>query len=196
MAENAGVVADVEGGAAGPPDTKRRHRKHRYRKHGYHKTERENARRVEARNFLSGITLDSHLRSPNELPDQDSTLLLPLNRRLSGGTEGVVFNSDLPPTEELHEMAANLFEFYTRSSPVKLDASRSQEYGFDAVLSTPLNRSASVFEATPTPSHEQRRMGVGLHSKPMVSSMDGGEIRYFTNFKGVPLTDNRYIHKK
>lgn len=46
--------------------TGRRRRKNRFIKQGYHKSEREDARRVAARAFLSGIVLDSHLRQQNQ----------------------------------------------------------------------------------------------------------------------------------
>ena len=50
----------------------RRHRTHkgRFIKQGYNRSEREDARREAARVFLSGITLDGHLRQRTETPTQ------------------------------------------------------------------------------------------------------------------------------
>ena len=62
-------MAAVDAGASiriqpqNPIHSRRRRKKGRFIKQGYHKSERDDARRVAARAFLSGITLDSHLQS-------------------------------------------------------------------------------------------------------------------------------------
>ncbi len=185
-------------GAQLVPDTRRKHRKYRYRGQGYHKNERESSWRVEARRFLSGITLDGHLRPPVELQDKDTTLKQHIST--ISLEEGVKSNSDLQNSEKLHEMAANLLKFYSHHSPVKMALSRSHELGFDSSPfkpSTPVGRSVSVVEPTFTPvGHEQKRSSFQHvpHSKSMGSSVEGDVIHYYATFKKfppAPLENNR-----
>lgn len=157
-------------------ESRRRHRKHRYIKQGYHKTERENSRRVEARKFLSGITLDSHLRTPLELAqqNQDPAIQHQYGRVTPGVEEGL-----MPSTaEKLHEMADNLLELYSRHSPVKMASSRSSEHA--AAGSPLLNRSASLFDSGfgATPTYEQKRLGLQqiAQSKSTGCSVDGASV--------------------
>lgn len=61
---------------------KKKRRRNRFIKQGYHKSEREDARRVAARAFLSGIPLDSHApytSHPGSSPIQNFHSQLPLD---------------------------------------------------------------------------------------------------------------------
>lgn len=184
----------------GVSDNKRRHRKHRYRKQGYHKTERENARRVEARSFLSGITLDSHLQSPFEAQqDQDPAIFQTASGTTQLVEEGLMGSSSDPvPEHQLHEM--DLFEFYSHHSPLKLALFRSQEHGFElsqhntASSASSVSRSASVYESTLTPTYEQRRAGLQhvRQTKSLGGPLGSGEVHYCASFNKGPLyVDNR-----
>lgn len=187
-------------------ETRRKNRKHRYRKQGYHKTERENSRRVEARNFLSGITLDSHCRLPAETQEQD-TVILQMASQQSGVTssveDGLMSSSDLLLSEKLlhsenlHDMASDLFELYSsHHSPVKMALSKSQDQGFDSSQTPVINRSASLFEAASTPTYDQRRAGLHhiAYSKSLGSSVDTGEVHYCGQFTKFPVMNNRYLY--
>ena len=182
------------------PDTRRKHRKYRYRGQGYHKNERESARRVEAKRFLSGITLDSHLRPPSEALDKETAL------KQHGSASSIVeelvkSNPDLPNSEKLHEMAASLYDFYSHHSPVKMALSRSHELfdGSPYNPSTPVSRSVSVVESTPGAivSYEQRKASLHHmpHSKSLGFPTEGGPIHCYGNFKKFPLVplDNKYV---
>ena len=184
-------------------ETRRKNRKQRYRKHGYHKTERENSRRVEARNFLSGITLDSHCRLPAETQEQDIVLQVTSQQSglASSVEDGLMSTSDLlseklPHSENLHDMASDLFELYSsHHSPVKVALSKSQEQGFDYSLTPIISRSASLFEAASTPTYEQRRAGLHhiAYSKSLGCSVDTGDVHYCGHFTKFPVMNSRYV---
>jgi hypothetical protein len=171
-------------------DTRKKNRKYRYKKHGYHKTERENARRVEARNFLSGITLDSHYRTPTETQEQSPSLL-----HTPSSHSGLVEECkiEIIPADEM----ANLYDLYNHS-PVKLPPSRSQELGFDysmhhPLVNHPVNRSTSLYEAT-TPSSELKKLSHLAQAKSFSNDVGGGDIRYFGRHHRFPV-DSRYVLK-
>lgn len=171
---------------------RRRNRKYRYKKQGYHKVERENARRVEARNFLSGITLDSHYRAPVETSEQSSSLTHTPSK-LSGRGPSPGEESKVELTE-----LANLYELYTQSrrhqhSPIKLLPTRSQDVGLDYSTQYSVNRSASLFEAG-TPGSEQKKPLLQYlgQTKSLGSSIDSGGIRYFGRDQKFPV-DSRYV---
>lgn len=177
-------------------DTKRKNRKYRYRKQGYHKTERENARRVEARNFLSGITLDSHYRTPVEAQEQDPALL-PVSSKHSASTAAEDAMTELSQSISQGDEMASLYELYSHHSPVKLAPSRSQEHTlehtFDHLPHNLINRSTSLHDAVTTPSYEHRKTSlhhVG-HTKSLGSSLECGGVHYLGRLRDFPV-DSRY----
>ena len=175
---------------------RRKHKKCRYIKHGFQKSERENAKRNEARAFLSGITLDSNLRTPLEVYDMDSnsnvtSTVISASTRLSSSIQAPEDSSSLQYFEKLHEMAANLFEVDPRQSPVKLTPSIEPQSNPIAVT-----RSAYCIEAVSTPNYDPRRHTVQpiSHSKSVGYTGDSGEIHYFGNFrKWVSNNNARYF---
>lgn len=89
---------------------RKRRKKSRFIKQGYHKSERDDSRRVAARSFLSGITRDSHLQNPGQVPAQDEgstgNLFLPtsLSRKLSIiGPAGSIEKEPSPPSTPVLE---------------------------------------------------------------------------------------------
>ena len=175
--------------------SKRRQKKYRYRKQGYHKSERENARRVEARAFLSGITLDERLR-PLDPTDINLTALVHVtpNQNLSSPMltmEETHTSTDLQRIEKLHEMV-NFFDLQ-HQSPLKLTPSRSHDHGFDALA---MVRSTSLFETAATPlTHETRRLGPVLSRSINNPEEHVGEVSYYDYdeiSKLLPLHNKRY----
>lgn len=170
-------------------DNKKKNRKYRYRKQGYHRMERENARRVEARNFLSGITLDSHYRTPVETQEQDISLFHVPSKHGGSTEESKV---EVPDDE-----MARLYDLYAHNSPVKLPPSRSQDLGFDYSSHSHhiVNRSSSLYEPTvTTPSSERKKLSLQHlpHTKSLGSSIEAGDIRYFGELQEFPV-DSRYV---
>ena len=178
-------------------DGRKKNRKYRYKRQGYHKVERENARIVEARNFLSGITLDSHYRAPVEATEQDSSLHHTPSKHSGPGAQESKMELALP-TDEL----ANLYELYTQSqrrqhSPVKLPPTRSQDMGLEYSTQYPVNRSTSLFDAATTPGSEQRKPLLQYlgQTKSLGSSIEPGGIRYFGRDQKFPV-DSRYAFEQ
>lgn len=187
------VLLQVAENEQASSDTRRRNRKYRYRKQGYHKTERDNARRTEARNFLSGITLDSHYRVSVETQEQTPPLFHESSKHSGLTTEDVLLsNVELPQADEM----PSLYELYSNHSPVKVPTSRSQtqDIGFDYVIHTHhlVNRSASLHESVSSPTPEPRKMHHIAHTKSLGSSIECGDIRYFGRGREFPI-DSRYI---
>lgn len=168
--------------------SKRKQKKYRYKRQGHNKYDRDDARRVEARTFLSSITLDTYKgRSPasGELEDVEVTILSSaspsaLRRkpnvpaqvmeegRLSGGIQ--------LGEQRLHEMAADMFNL-RKHSPLKMTSSRSHEHDFEHIppnLSSPLVRSMSLFDPNVSymPSLEQKKISLQQmgHSRSMGST--------------------------
>ena len=114
---------------------------------------------------------------------------------------GLKPKAELPNSERLHEMAANLYELYSHHSPVKMALSRSHELGFEYSPhnpSTPVSRSTSIVAydmPTTSLTAEQKKLNFQQvpHSKSMGSSVDG--VHYFGNMKKFPQVqpNNRYI---
>ncbi len=169
--------------------SKRRHKKHRYRKHGYHKSERDNSRRVEARAFLSSITLDSRFSPALDLDSIAHTPSGSPKARLRG----------FPASEErvtshqsqLHEIAAHLLGLSHAHSPMKLTPSRSHDHDLNSSsysnnMPFMVTRSTSLFESSSasTPGHDQLSKRVSLtYSKSMGGSGDASEEVHHCNNK-------------
>lgn len=175
-------------------DSKKKNRKYRYRKQGYHKMERENARRVEARNFLSGITLDSQYKAPIETQEEDTCMFhVPSKHGGSSMEESKV---------ELPDEMDRLYDLYAHNSPVKLPPSMSLDLGFDYSSHSyhMVNRSTSLYEsATSTPSCERKKLS--LQYLPHTKSLgEVGDIHYFGRpqefgYQEFPV-DSRYVDLK
>lgn len=173
---------------------KRRHKKYRYRRQGYHKSEKENARRMEAKAFLSGITLDSRLQPSPDIQDTSRDAVSSPNPASGNMGHSLAEELSCLDVPNLQEMAANLFE----QSPSKLTPSRSYDMGFE---NSPYNnssfvsmgRSVSLLESASTPGYEQKKLGALGHSKSFGYTSDvlGGEVHYCKNFRKTPLEDNR-----
>lgn len=190
------LVQVTENEQGNSSDTKRKNRKYRYKKLGYHKTERESARRIEARNFLSGITLDSHYRTPVEVEEQEPLLLH--DASIHGGStieDAVLSKTELPQADAM----AVLYELYNRHSPVKVPQSKSHDIGFEYLMHAHhlVNRSSSLVESVSTPTPEHKKFPHIAHTKSlgssvgMGSSLETGGIRYLNRVKEFPV-DSRY----
>ena len=136
--------------------TRRRRKKARFIKQGYHKSERDDARRVAARTFLSGITLDRHLRqgagilenyipsySPgphsvasrhSKISSDDTSIQLGLS------STNVIIRPTTPPSRRLHEIL--------QDSPFKVVPSKSlDQQAYSPVHPYLVNRSMSCIES-------------------------------------------------
>ena len=94
----------------------RRRRKNRFIKQGYHKSERDDARRVAARTFLSGIVLDSHLQ-------QQEQQILESTSQFESSSHGQIFQERsgslrFTPTRPLSSMSrqSNALQLMDESS--------------------------------------------------------------------------------
>ena len=157
--------------------TRHRQKKYRYKRQGHHKYDKDNARRMEARAFLSGITLDtlkSRSTAAGQLEDVDVTIFYassPNAVRKKPNSSAQVMEVGLvscglqPGEQRLHEMAAEMYDLHNHYS-LKLTPSRSHEHDFEHNLPncpSLLLRSSSMFDSSVvyTPSYEQRKISVG-----------------------------------
>ena len=151
----------------------RRQRKYRYKRSGHHRHEKDNARRKEARTFLSGITLDTfktRTTTAAEFGELEVTILtgtspstvLKKSNASMQVMEDVLVTSRFQPVEQrLHEIAADLFDL-PKHLPLKQSSFRSQEHNLEHTLpnySSPIVRSSSLFDSsvTHTPNYEQHK---------------------------------------
>ena len=131
------------------PNSRRRRKKGRIIQKGYHKSEREDARRVAAKAFLSGIILDSNfqprvhyqrdLEEVNTLIDHNindvslSRPMSPASRHSNAfgfPDETVPNNVDVSGEGRLYEIALDNLPQLEHSSPSKLVPSKSLDYSF------------------------------------------------------------------
>lgn len=141
--------------------SRRRHRKGRFLKQGYHKSERDDARRVAARTFLSRIQLDSHLQRGEVISETTSdgnvvayspgpysissrksrTLGEDISLEAESSATELTVAMPRKPHEISRELTQQSFKLVTSKS---LD--RSHEF-ISAVNPLLLNRSASCIES-------------------------------------------------
>lgn len=135
-----------------PP--RRRRRKGRFIKQGYHRSEREDARRVAARAFLSGITLDSHLQqfhrsrenSPTPVAGEQGNKLTE-DSCLPDGPSAASLRPITPP-RRLHELLLDTSSLHY--SPYKIYPSKSHDNSLNSPVSAKpfdIGHSASYIES-------------------------------------------------
>ncbi len=123
--------------------SRRRRKKGRFIKQGYHRSEREDARRVAARTFLSSITLDSHLQRLHRSRDDISPPLYAPIHSVAGthtgnysdnilGPSATSANPITPPPRRLHELLLDTGSLNT--SPLKVSPSK----GHESTLNSPV----------------------------------------------------------
>lgn len=148
------------------PNSRKKRKKGRIIQKGYHKSEREDARRVAAKAFLSGIFLDSHLQ-PQTQPIAhdpevntvheafDSTPSRPTSDSsrhsnvLLLGDESLQANTEVSGEGRLYEIALDTLPQLQHSSPSRMTPSKSLDYNFGTpspVKPVVFSHSASVFE--------------------------------------------------
>ena len=145
--------------STGGPDasnTKRRRKKGRIIQKGYHKSEREDARRVAAKAFLSGILLDSNIQPRLQLKDLDElhksheAFEATASRPISSASRhsNAVFlgdeamnNTDVSGEGRLYEIALDSLPQLQYPSPSKVAPSKSLDYS----LGTPSPAKPVVF---------------------------------------------------
>ncbi len=145
-------VESIESGL--PP--RRRRKKGRFIKQGYHRSEREDARRVAARAFLSSITLDchvQHLHRTREGTPPPSTAAVQNHDFSEDVFVPSVAVASTPPTRRLHEL---VLDKSLQPSPFKTSPSKGHEHN--------LNSPQSV-----------KRFDIG-HSMSYVESMIGEKL--------------------
>lgn len=144
-------MATLEVGSAVGPEasnTRKRRKKGRIIQKGYHKSEREDARRVAAKAFLSGIILDSNFLPRVQLRDSDELNTLAGQEINSGsfsrpissasrhsntigfGDEALPSHIDVSGEGRLYEIALDNLPQLQHSSPSKLVPSKSLDYSF------------------------------------------------------------------
>lgn len=164
----------LEVGSTLVPETstsKRRRKKGRIVQKGYHKSQRADARRVAAKEFLSGIVLDSNYqarRPPRDSGDVstlmghefgDGAASRPISaasrhsNALFLGDEYLHVNTDVSGEGRLYEIALDNLPQLQHQSPSKIQPSKSLDYSFGsyspALSQRPvvLNHSVSMFES-------------------------------------------------
>jgi hypothetical protein len=152
------LAVDSTGGPEAP-NSKRRRKKGRKIQKGYHKSEREDARRVAAKAFLSGILLDSNIQprlQPKDLDELhrsheafEGTSSRPISSasRHSNavflGDEAVASGADVSGEEgRLYEIALDSLPQLQYPSPSKIVPSKSLDYNF---IGTPSPAKPVVF---------------------------------------------------
>ena len=184
----AAVDAEASVQPQNPVHSRRKRKKGRFIKQGYHKSERDDARRVAARAFLSGITLDSHLQSvgggPMDVSSDVSlapysprpTSVASMHSRMVADDLAIQGNASVELGLKLYEIQLD-FAQQTQQSLHKLTPSKSAvDKTFEASSPVPaclLNQSASSFESPVTerplgftnPLHERRHLLQLAHSR-------------------------------
>ena len=138
-------------------NSKRKRKKGRIIQKGYHKSEREDARRVAAKAFLSGILLDSNIQPRLRLKDLDElhksheafegTSSRPISSasRHSNAVflgDEAVNSTDVSGEGRLYEIALDSLPQLQHPSPSKIAPSKSLDYNF---IGTPSPAKPVVF---------------------------------------------------
>lgn len=143
-------------------NSKRKRKKGRIIQKGYHKSEREDARRVAAKAFLSGILLDSNIQPRLQLKDTDElhksheafegTSSRPISSasRHSNAVflgDEAMNSTDVSGEGRLYEIALDSLPQLQHPSPSKIAPSKSLDYSFVGTPSPakPVVFSHSVF---------------------------------------------------
>ena len=191
----AAVDAEASIQPQNPIHSRRKRKKGRFIKQGYHKSERDDARRVVARAFLSGITLDSHLQSVGGDISSDVNLgpYSPRPTSVASMHSRVVTEDLAVQGSASIELGLKLYEiqldFAQQTQHVKLTPSKSTDKSFEALTPAPagvLNQSAASFESPASerplgfanPLHaERRQMMQQAHSRwRSLTSTDGSSL--------------------
>lgn len=149
------LAVDSTGGSEAP-NSKRRRKKGRKIQKGYHKSEREDARRVAAKAFLSGILLDSNIQPRLQPKDVDELYRSheafegASSRPISSASRysNAVFLGDEAVTDvsgeegRLYEIALDSLPQLQYPSPSKMVPSKSLDYNF---IGTPSPAKPVVF---------------------------------------------------
>ena len=168
---------------------RRKRKKGRFIKQGYHRSERDDARRVAARAFLLGITLDSHLqqragsfcetgaapRSPGPLS---------VSSRQSRGLKGE--NTSLQAGPSASELSRRLqdiqLDMLSQNYPPKLTASKSLDQQFDSPLPAyplPTMLSFDSHEVAQTATHKKQQFAhTRWHSLSSEPPTPSGHMQY------------------
>ena len=175
------------------PDTsnsKKRRKKGRIIQKGYHKSEREDARRVAAKAFLSGINLDSNIQPRLQLKDLDELNIgheaveVTASRPISSASrhsnavflgDEALYTTDVSGEGRLYEIALDSLPQLQYPSPSKIAPSKSLDYS----LGTPspikpvmFSHSISVLET-----QAERRQAIILNKRQQ--SFDHSPAVYF-----------------
>ncbi len=182
--------------------SKRKQKKYRYKRQPQQRCNRDEVRRIEAKSFLSSITLDSRSRSPNtsyildkdkqEEPTSPNVLRRMQDSSILEQEEGMANLHANREFQRLHEMAADMFSLQT---PQKSSYPRSHDHDFEHAsplaynVSTPMARALSLVDSSATalsshtsvPDHLSRK-NVLVHSNSLggtpLASMGGTGAEY------------------
>lgn len=183
------------------PNSRRRRKKGRIIQKGYHKSEREDARRVAAKAFLSGIVLDSNFQPRVQYqgdPEEVNTLIdhnineVSFSRPISSASrhsnalglpdETVPNNVDVSGEGRLYEIALDNLPQLQHSSPSKLVPSKSLDYTFGTPSQgshRPVSFSHSV--SMVDGQYEKRQGNVLMSGQRKWQTVDSSPAVYYVN---------------
>ena len=176
---------------------RRKRKKGRFIKQGYHRSERDDARRVLARAFLLGITLDSHLQQRAGTISAGETGAVPRSPgplSVSSGRSRSVMAEDTslqtgPPASELSRKLQDIqLDMLSQHYPLKLTPSRSLEQQFDSPMPAypiPIIYNVLSFdsrELVQTAAHKKQQFAhTRWHSLSCEPSTSSGQYGYSTS---------------
>ena len=147
------LAVDSTGGPEAP-NSKKRRKKGRIIQKGYHKSEREDARRVAAKAFLSGILLDSNIQPRLQSKDLDE---LHKSHEAFEGTSSRPISS-----ASRHSNAVFLGDEAVNTTDISGEEGRLYEIGLDSL--------AQLHVPSPSKSLDSNFIGTPSPAKPIVFS--------------------------
>ena len=152
------LAVDSTGGPEAP-NSKKRRKKGRIIQKGYHKSEREDARRVAAKAFLSGILLDSNIQARLQPKDLDE---LHKSHEAFEGTSSRPISS-----ASRHSNAVFLGDEAVNSTDISGEEGRLYEIGLDSLAQLHV---PSPSKMPPSKSLDSNFIGTPSPAKPVVFS--------------------------
>ena len=152
------LAVDSTGGPEAP-NSKKRRKKGRIIQKGYHKSEREDARRVAAKAFLSGILLDSNIQPRLQPKDLDE---LHKSHEAFEGTSSRPISS-----ASRHSNAVFLGDEAVNSTDISGEEGRLYEIGLDSLAQL---QHPSPSKMAPSKSLDSNFIGTPSPAKPVVFS--------------------------
>ena len=193
--------------------SKRRRKKGRIIQKGYHKSEREDARRVAAKAFLSGILLDSNIQPRiqpkdfDELHKSHEAFEATSSRPISSASrhsnavflgDEAVNSTDVSGEEgRLYEIALDSLPQLQHPSPSKIAPSKSLDYSF---IGTPSPAKPVVFSHSVSMLETPAEIRRNALSTKRWHSLDNSPVVYCSNtlsgMQAEVLLDSRYKTSK